>query len=130
MLLANKGLCEKGVKMKEQLLLNKEWEYLREYLTVYGDFVLKDPKITDQVIRETEEELKRGKTQENKEMHIDLAKKIFDEKLENRILYDDSDEIDENEEIVYDDPAKDDIIKEVISKMVSDIRKRRNYERD
>ena len=107
---------------------NREWKELKEYLVVHGDFVLGDPLITDEIIRETEEELVRRKTFVMKDFPTDWIKKFFYKKIDERIIYEESIPEEELAEDVFIDESKDDIIREVITKMVTDIKKRRGYE--
>ena len=107
---------------------NQEWLDLKEYLEVNGDFVLGDPLITDEIIKETWDIMVKEKTFEMDDFPTDQVKKLFYQKIGERIIYEEPDIEEEFDEEVFMDENKDAIIKEVIAKMVSDIRKRRGYE--
>ena len=100
---------------------------MKEYLEVYGDFVLKDPLITDEIIRETEAELISAKTFEMKDFPTDWIQQVFNKKMDERIIYEDPEEEETCEDVFIDD-NKDAIIRAVIKEMAADIRKRRGYE--
>ena len=106
---------------------NREWTELKESLVVHGDFVLNDPLITDEVIKETEEELVRNNIFDMQEFPADWIEKLFYRKVDERIIYEES-VPEEGDEEVFIDESKDAIMKKVITKMITDIKKRRKYE--
>ena len=114
--------------MEASIKCNQQWIDLKKYLEIYGDFVLKCPLLTDEVIGETEEEIFSMDNSERTELSVERVKLIFNEKMDERIIYEESDDMTEIYKDIFVDEEKDAIIKDVISKMVADIRKRRNYE--
>lgn len=123
--------------MEKLLDFGLEWADLKEYLEIYGDFVLKEPKVTDEVIRETEEEISESMEHSPyKDISAAKVKKIFNEKISKRVIYDDGEQRDmaqgqKLEDICYGDfklEPIDDKIKEAIVQMANLYRQRRNYE--
>lgn len=114
--------------MEVSIKCNQQWIDLKKYLEIYGDFVLKNPLLTDEVIGETEEEIFSMDNSERTELSVERVKLIFNEKMDERIIYEESEDMTDIYEDIFVDEGKDAIIKDAISKMVADIRKRRNYE--
>ena len=123
--------------MGNRLQLSAEWMVLKEYLEIYGDFVLKEPRVTDEVIREIEEEIKDNTGILPSEVGEPLyIKKIFNDKMLKHVICDDGNQCGgirtQIMEEFYNKDFKaepiDDTIKQVIIEMTNLYRQRRIYE--
>ena len=130
-------IWKRGYEMEKLLDFGLKWADLKEYLEIYGDFVLKEPKVTDEVIRETEEVINESmESSPYKDISAAEVKRIFNEKMSKRVIYDDGEQRDmakaqKLEDISYEDfkiEPIDDKIKEAIVQMANLYRQRRNYE--
>jgi len=104
-----------------------EWKGLKEQLVVHGDFVLGDPLITDEIIKETEE-IVRKNAFEMRDFSSEQIEKLFYRKVDERIIYEEPAFEEELCEEDFIDESEDAIIREVIAKMITDIKMRRGYE--
>lgn len=98
----------------------KKWTDLKEYLEVYGDFIFKNPRLTDEIMAEYEIEYKNKLNTED-ELRRQFKNFLFSQEEWDKCA-------DDNETGYFINEKSDDIIKEVIEEMVEMYRQRRHHE--